>query len=93
MFQQAYTKAKVTYIKWCDATSNENAWRTLDEALDWADNENWEVENIGWILKETREYILLATKRSKETEDLDSQYGNLFKIPKTWIRERKNVKL
>ena len=83
------TKQKVYYIRWCDAASNENAWRTHDEAISWADNENWQVENVGWILKENKEYILLCTKRSFETDELESQYGSLFKIPKTWIKERK----
>ena len=86
-------KNKIVYIRWCDATSNENSWRTLEEAIQWAKNEDWEVENIGWIIKETKEYILLCTKKGKGTEDLLSQCGSLFKIPTTWIRERKVLKI
>lgn len=84
---------KITFIEWCDATSNENAWRTYDEAISWADNEDWRVQNVGWILKETKNYILLSTKRSRETDLLEAQYGSLFKIPKTWIKKRKEIKV
>lgn len=80
-------KKHITYIRWCDATSSLQTWFKVDEAIEWAKNENWEVENVGWILEETKEWILLASKVSSE-----GQVGQLFKIPKTWIRERKKLK-
>ena len=85
------TDKKIEEITWCDATSNENAWGTLDDAISWADNENWQVVSIGWILKETKEYILLCSKKSMETEYTEAQYGSMFKIPTTWIRERRKL--
>lgn len=81
------SRNKLYYIKWCDATSAENAWYTKDEAIEWANTENWQIENIGWLLRETKEYILLCTKRSTD-RDFEPQFGNLFKIPKTWIRKK-----
>lgn len=81
---------QLVYIKWCDATSKFESWMTLDESIEWANNENWTVDIVGWILKETKEYILIASKKSNET-DMDVQYGQVFKIPKTWIRERKEI--
>ena len=79
-------KKWVYYVKWCDATSLEQAWLTVDEAIEWADNEKWEVESVGWILEENNKYILLCSKVGG-----DGQVGQLFKIPKTWILERKRL--
>lgn len=84
---------KPYYIRWCDATSREQAWSTFEDSINWADNENWEVESLGWILKETKEYILLCTKKTPENNETEPQYGSLFKIPKTWIRERKRCQI
>lgn len=82
---------KIELVTWCDATSNQDAWRTFDESINWADNENWQVTTIGWTLKETKEYILTCSKISGENENSEAQYGTLFKIPKTWIRERREL--
>lgn len=87
---------KLFYIKWCDATSKFESWMTLDESIEWADNENWTVDIVGWVLKETKEYILIASKKGQDPADGDewvTQYGQVFKIPKTWIRERQEIKL
>lgn len=84
-------KNKIYYIKWCDATSNIVPWWTKDEAITWADNELWQVEIVGWLLKKTNKYILIASKKSIDSDN-ETQYGQLFKIPTTWIIEIKEVK-
>lgn len=80
-------KSKLIYIEWCDAISN-TGWMSLDEVLKWGNDEAWIVKNVGWLLKETREYLLLAAKYSDGSEE----YGLLHKIPKTWIKKRVNLK-
>jgi hypothetical protein len=79
---------KLIYIQWCDAT-HKNSWFTVDEAEDLADRENWLVEDVGWIVKETKEYICLCSKKMTENVDSIAQLGDIKKIPKTWIRKRK----
>lgn len=85
-------KLKPIYIEWCDATSNENAWRTVDEAIEWANNENWVVKNMGWLIKKTKEYVLITTKMSDENDWSEMQVGSIFKIPTTWIRKLQYMK-
>ncbi len=86
-------KYKLIYIEWCDATSNEDSWKTPKDSIEWANNENWVVKMCGWILKETKEYILICNKLAPENNDSEEQVGSLFKIPKTWIRKRKVLKI
>lgn len=76
------------YIEWGDAISN-TGWMSVEEAKRWGKEQHWLVKNIGWLLKETKDYILLAAKYSDENQD----YGLLHKIPKTWIKTRQVVKL
>ena len=77
---------KLVYIEWGDAISN-TGWMSEKEAIEWADSSDWIVKNVGWILKENKDYILLASKFSEGSEE----YGLLHKIPKTWIKVRKVI--
>lgn len=79
---------KLVYIEWCDALSN-SSWRSREEAEEWGDTDNWIVRNVGWLLKETKEYILFSSRWNVESKYSDEQWGLLQKIPKTWIRKRK----
>jgi len=84
---------ELVYLEWCDAMINNEAWLTNEEVMDWADNDNWIVSQVGWILKETEEYIILASKSSKENKDSQELFGSVFKLPTTWIRKRIAIKL
>lgn len=77
---------KLIYIEWCDAITinDDRAWNTLKECKEMGANENWVTIEVGFILEETKEYILFANKKSKHNDS----YGGVFKIPKTWIRKR-----
>ena len=83
---------KMIYIRWTDATSKPLSWLNLDECLKWGRTENWEVESLGFLIEETKEYILMALSRGLGNEE-EPCYGELFKIPKTWIRIRKTINL
>lgn len=80
-------KPKLIQIFWSDATANAR-WMTLDEAIEWGKTSTWDVEEVGWVLDETDEYILLASRRMLQ-EDSSYTYGAFQKIPRTWIRSRK----
>ena len=78
------------YIEWCDAMINQSSWVSKEELIDWSDGENWVVKEVGFLIKETKEYILIANKMScydKENPEL----GGAMKIPTTWIRKRKDL--
>jgi len=85
---------KLIYLQWADATSPENIWMTEDEAKKWAKDDSYWIEQIGWLLEENKKYILIAGSKSTiKTDESILQYGHLQKIPITWIRNRKIIKL
>jgi hypothetical protein len=80
---------KCVYIRWHDACSDTHGWKEYEEALKWADGTQYIVETCGWILKENKEYLLIAQQRGDWTLDNPTyQYANLMRIPKTWIKMR-----
>lgn len=76
----------LVYIEWCDAITNHESWISEDEALKWAESERWVNKHVGFLIKETDEYLLLAGEIGGT--DNDKNYGHVTKIPKTWIRQR-----
>jgi hypothetical protein len=79
---------KCVYIRWCDACSDTGGWKDLEESVAWANGVKWLVETTGWILKENKEYLLIAQQRGDWNGGDDYQYANFMKIPKTWIKLR-----
>ena len=81
---------KLIYIEWCDAITKMDGWHNLEDAKDWANEEEWIIRQAGFLIEESKKYILLAGQYNpqKETED---QFANLTKIPKTWILKRKTI--
>lgn len=80
-------KDKLIYVEWCDAIERTHGWISKEEALDWGKEANWIVKETGFLLKETKKYILLAARVSKYSDD-DIQYSGIMKIPTTWIIKR-----
>lgn len=78
-----HQKYPLIYIEWCDAYGN-SAWFTEKEAIAWGEGDDWVNKQVGWLLKETKEYMVIASRWQNAQE----QWGHLQKIPKTWIRER-----
>ena len=85
-------KDKMIYIRWTDATSKPSTWLSREEALAWGRTENWEVESLGFLLEETKEYLLMALSMGKSS-DREPCYGEILKLPKPWIRIRKTIEL
>lgn len=81
-------KHKLVYVEWCDAVAN-TGWFSKEMALDWGKETHWIVRQCGWILEETKEYLLLGSRNQESLEE----WGNLQKIPKTWILKRKLLKV
>ena len=82
---------KLIYIEWEDAVHNAE-WFSIDQAEHWHDATSFYIKECGWVVKEDKRGITLASRY--KTEDLmESQYGGLQYIPKTWIRKRKNIKI
>lgn len=82
---------KIVYLEWADALHN-SSWFYAEQAIEWAKEAKWMVKEVGWIISETKEYIVFAS-RMKEEHDENDSYGGLQKIPKTWIKKRKELSL
>lgn len=78
-------KPQIVYVEWCDAASHENEWMELSDVIEWADNEDWVIKQTSFLVKETTEYIVLASRMN------ETHLNGLMKIPKTWIRKRVNL--
>lgn len=91
------TKYKKVYFKWADATSPINtgqAWWDEDEAKKWSQEQQYWVEQLGFLIEKNKKFILIASHTN--TAELDGQtittLGGLLKIPTTWIRDYKEFK-
>ncbi len=83
-------KYKLVYIEWEDA-SDENGWWTRERAIAWANSGDERVRDVGWLIHETKNYILLAPRLlCQEGREL---VGHPMRIPKPWIRKRKVLKI
>jgi len=80
-------KNTLIYIEWCDAMVNQNSWMSLEDAKKWAKTENWTISEVGFLIEETKEYILIANKQNTYDKD-NPEVGGLMKIPTPWIRKR-----
>jgi len=83
---------KLIYLEWADAHTNAG-WFFKEDAELWADKTDWFIKECGWIIKETDKYICIAEGLKPENEFESMQFVNLHKIPKTWIKKRKLIKL
>ena len=83
---------ELEYIEWCDAIVMKNGWYSKDDVKYWGENEDWKVKQVGYLIEENENYILLATKYNPQ-EDGDDRFSEITKIPKTWILKRANVSL
>ena len=85
-------KPKLIYLEWCDALELSSQWKELEELIELAERKDWIVCEAGWLLKETDEYILLASKRMDFENDIPN-FANAVKIPKTWILKRVEINI
>lgn len=85
---------KLVYIEWEDAIS-QNGWHTKEELEDFVKDKNCWIKQVGWIYKESKTHIILVTRLGGAIfeGEPDPSYGLLQKIPKTWIRKKRIIKL
>ena len=89
MKKQRYRRV---YFKWADTTSPlEKSWWTEEEAKRWAKEDNYFVEQVGFLIERNKHYTLLASHINITiSEGQESvSFGSLIKIPNTWIRDFK----
>ena len=64
-------------------------WHSDDAVKKFIDEGKCIVIDVGWILSETKDEIVIASKRMKWREDSNNhEWSGISKIPKTWIRKK-----
>ena len=85
--------SELIYIEWCDAVASGNEWQFEDIVLEWGEMTEWVVKECGWVVNETKDYIVIASCYKEADEFTDPQYKHLMKIPKPWVIKRKEIKV
>lgn len=81
-------KFKSVYIEWEDAMESQAGWFSVDEAKKEAKDVSI-VILIGFIIDETKDYILVSSHYIIDNDSV----GTPFKIPKMYIRKRKEISI
>ena len=86
-------KYPLVYFEWNDSSSQAQ-WLWGEDATDWAKNSNVYVKHVGWLIDIKEDYVLIAGRLQNDNKDKFemSCFGNLQKIPNTWIKDFKILK-
>lgn len=79
---------KLIYIEWCDAVNGNPHWLTKDQVIEWAEEGEWIVKQTGWLVKETKEYILLGFGLREGDAYSESNFLGAMQIPKGCIKKQ-----
>jgi len=77
---------KIWLVEWQDAHSN-GGWLSNERLTEFIEAEKCICITVGWILKETKDDIIMASRTLKWAEDDDYNWGQVQKIPEAWIRK------
>lgn len=78
---------KIYLVEWEDAFSNDG-WQSDTEVKNLIEKEKCITINVGWILHEDKDYIVIASRKLKWESPEMCKWGLIQKIPKGWIRKR-----
>ena len=84
---EANPRSKQYEVRWLDAYEMESGRHSLKDAMKTTPPE---VLSVGYVLKETKEYILLAADMG--SDKMDQDVGRVTVIPGQWIVDKKEVK-
>lgn len=81
-------KYPLIYLEWCDAIESQAGWQEVGTIDEWAASNDWMVAECGFLIEETKEYLIFAGRKGDYQEDNVPKFGSIMKIPKTWVRKR-----
>lgn len=84
------TQYPLIYIEWCDTITGSKSWVDVNDVIEWAESRNWVIKQTGFLIKETKKYILIGNQIN-EQEGGGCLVSNATKIPTTWILKRKTI--
>ncbi len=77
---------KLIYVEWQDAYAG-NSWLTEEEVKGLIESEMI-VRQSGFVFHEDDKRIVLVSKISDCDENIETEYGSIHVIPKTWVKKR-----
>jgi len=80
-------KSKIYLIEWHDAHSAAG-WHTDEEMKKFINQDKCIAVNVGWILNETKDEIVIGSRTLKWNDKDTCEWGMLQKIPKAWIKKK-----
>jgi len=84
---EASPRPKLYEVRWLDAYEMESGWHSLKDAIKITPPE---VCSVGYVLQETKEYLLIAADIG--SSKMDNDVGRVQVIPGQWIVDKKEVK-
>lgn len=76
---------KLIEVFWTDTTNVAGGWHDEDELKDFATNMKWECSNVGWLVHEDDDCVVLAGRLT-----VDGKHTGLVeRIPKQMITKRR----
>jgi len=77
-------KYRLAIIYWEDAL-NRQSWHTEEELDEFVTDKGFECENVGWIVRETKNAVFIASRKG----DVHEQYGLIQRIPRGMVKKVK----
>jgi hypothetical protein len=76
-------------IQWVDAHNNQGAWvYGTDGVEEFAKDVRFNVAQVGWLVFEDGECVVIASRVSKSADPDEMAFGQLERIPKGVIKYR-----
>lgn len=89
-------KQKLIYLKWEDAHSS-SGWHTKEQLNKLINYDRCMCEEIGWIVYEDKSVLILSARRmcwkDPDPTAQTAEFGLIQRIPKSWVRDRKEIEL
>ena len=87
-------KKKIYFIEWHDAHAD-GGWHSPGEVDKFINKEQCICQEVGWLLSETKDEIVMASRTLRWTKSTDGtpEWGLLQKIPKAWIKKKLLIRM
>ena len=85
-----YKNPRLVLVEWHDAHSD-GGWLNKRDLEDFLNRDKCICQNVGWLISETKDELVLGCRKMKWAEDGDEEWGMVQKIPKAWIRIKKII--
>ena len=76
-------KYQLYRVDWYDAFSAGGGWNSLDKVPE----SHMLIHSVGWLIKDTKKYFILAQQMSD-----NKNYSDTINIPKVWIKSKRPLK-